>query len=541
MDVPANQRSYSWGKREIAAFLADINNQITSGTDFYYLGPVVLRSVKDSDRLQVVDGQQRLMSTTILLSVIRDYAVMDGRENTAAKIEREYLKTEAIWDDQFDSRLRVNALDQDFFVNHIISRDGGDNPPPTKRSHHRLLAARLAFKNHFDVLDPASLMQALERWEGFLLHSAKALVCQFGPETNPYTLFETLNERGLKPSVAELVKNYLFGVAEAKLDSAMQLWSEMVGILEAVDAPGPDDILNVFLRQVWISRHGRIVRTASVFGEVRSAYETPTAALKFCTELRDIAKLYHKILSASETEWKKYGHDCADYMDAINAMGMVQVRPLILVILQRFDEKEIQPALKVLVAASMRLLVSKSAGTGFMESNYASVIASINSGAVKNSSALRSSLRVFVPSDEEFEVEFASARLSKKTLIRYALRALENQRTGKGRPALVPNPSADVVNIEHVLPQKPLNPNQWPLFKGDDLKTFTSRIGNLALMQVKLNSKIGNSEFSIKRPYLTAEPFELTKSIGISNEWSPADVNRRQKELAVLALKVWVV
>src|SRR5271166_3140205 len=79
--VPRFQRGYSWEKKHVTAFWNDITrfekeNKEKDGPEKYFLGPIVIMPDKDKQKgiIYVLDGQQRLATATILLSVIRDTA-----------------------------------------------------------------------------------------------------------------------------------------------------------------------------------------------------------------------------------------------------------------------------------------------------------------------------------------------------------------------------------------------------------------------------------------------------------------------------------
>jgi uncharacterized protein with ParB-like and HNH nuclease domain len=72
LEVPINQREYSWTRKEVLELFQDFSNSIREGKPSYFLGTIVL-IVGEGDTPQIADGQQRLATTTILLAAIRDY------------------------------------------------------------------------------------------------------------------------------------------------------------------------------------------------------------------------------------------------------------------------------------------------------------------------------------------------------------------------------------------------------------------------------------------------------------------------------------
>jgi uncharacterized protein with ParB-like and HNH nuclease domain len=92
LTVPTNQRSYAWEKDSVEDYWNDIIKAIDEQADDYFIGSIVL-SKSDGDALEVVDGQQRLATTTIILGAIRDYFREKDSADRAKLIEDRYLIT----------------------------------------------------------------------------------------------------------------------------------------------------------------------------------------------------------------------------------------------------------------------------------------------------------------------------------------------------------------------------------------------------------------------------------------------------------------
>lgn len=82
--IPRFQRPYSWGKDEVENFWSDI---IGDKTDSYFIGSMVVYQTR-KPYFGIVDGQQRLTTITIVLSVIRDAFLKLGEENLAKGIHK---------------------------------------------------------------------------------------------------------------------------------------------------------------------------------------------------------------------------------------------------------------------------------------------------------------------------------------------------------------------------------------------------------------------------------------------------------------------
>src|SRR5215213_7927157 len=92
LSVPLNQREYSWTEKEVTDLFDDLQKAIDDKEDIYFLGTIALTG-SNPHVPQVTDGQQRLATTMILLTAMRDYYRDNGDEWNANWIHREFLST----------------------------------------------------------------------------------------------------------------------------------------------------------------------------------------------------------------------------------------------------------------------------------------------------------------------------------------------------------------------------------------------------------------------------------------------------------------
>lgn len=144
-----------------------------------------------------------------------------------------------------------------------------------------------------------------------------------------------------------------------------------------------------------------------------------------------------------------------------------------------------------------------------------------------------------IPSDAQFEAEFSTARVSKNSLARYYLRAMELQVQGDPEPQFIPNEDTTAINLEHILPENP-GPG-WGHLDPETAAAYHRRIGNMVLLQATRNTRVRNSSFADKRPVLTASAYKLTQEAGKVSAWGLKEITERQKNLAAIALKTWPI
>ena len=216
---------------------------------------------------------------------------------------------------------------------------------------------------------------------------------------------------------------------------------------------------------------------------------------------------------------------------------MVQIRPLLLAILDKFNHSEARKTLALMVSWGVRFLVSGGLGGGVLERHYSDRAKEVRSGSLKAATQLRDAMKSVVPANRQFESAFSTASVSTNYLARYYLRALENTARGTSQPELIPNPNQEVINLEHILPKSPST--SWSHIDEEIAFAFYPRIGNMALLKSKVNVGIGNDSFDEKKPFYGQSEYSLTKGLDEQEEWGPNEIEERQKELAALAAKTW--
>jgi uncharacterized protein with ParB-like and HNH nuclease domain len=119
LTVPLNQREYSWEKKHVLDLLTDFSRALTKKS--YFLGTIVLTTTHD-DALEVIDGQQRLATTTILIAAIRDYLLSIKEDVLVNSIEQDFLFKIIREKKEKAPRLTLNQQDKDYFIARVLER-----------------------------------------------------------------------------------------------------------------------------------------------------------------------------------------------------------------------------------------------------------------------------------------------------------------------------------------------------------------------------------------------------------------------------------
>ncbi len=534
--VPRYQRAYAWEEVNVRELFDDFATAIADKQPEYFLGSIVVTQ-SGSERPEIVDGQQRLATVSIFLAAVRDYFVGMQEGDTADGLQRRFLLNEDVWTKQLTPKLKLNEVDHDFFQRTVLQPPNPERSKikPSRDSHKRIQNAnKLASERVSKIVSGSNQPdQRLREWVDFLEKRALVIWVAVPDDLNAFTIFETLNDRGLDLAITDLLKNYLFHRSDDRINEVQQRWVSMFATITSV---APEDEVKHYIRYLWSSRNG-LTRERELYSSIKQEITTKNKAVQLADLLAEEGKLYAAMINTNHEFWNAYGSNARLHMDTLNLLGMERIRPLILAILSEFQVKEVRRALKLLVSWGVRLLIAYSSAGG-LEKNYSDRAVQIRNKAIKTAAQLQKEMKALIPGDDDFKKFFAIARVGKGWLARYYLQALERQSRGEPEPELIPNTNEEEVNLEHVLPQNP-EPGTWTGFDAESIGTYTSRLGNLTLMKNKENSLSGNEDFADKKKRYSKSDFQLTSSICSAAIWNSQAIEERQARLAILAVKTW--
>jgi len=543
--VPINQRSYKWEKEHVKELFEDFSATIAQASDIeYFLGSIVLTKGENGSRPQVVDGQQRLATTTILIAAIRDYFFANGDSERADDIQRDYLLNRDLNSQEWTPKFILSETDNEYFRRRILLRP--DNPSritstapqldKAPASHARINnAAKLAAAHVASIVKPYSVQDKTGRllaWITFINDGARVIWVTVPDEANAFVMFETLNDRGLELSKADLVKNYIFGKSQDRITEVQQRWYSMSGAIETV---GGENLILTYIRHYWSSKYGP-TRDRELFQRIKQEVKSKQGAVDLADALAQDAAHYAAIVTPSHELWKDYPTGARKSIATLRQLEIEQVRPLLLAVIGKMKKNDVEKCLRLLVCCSVRLLIVGGGGAGVMERSYSEWAKKVRDETVATPKALLDGLKAVVPGDVDFAQAFAYASVGKPVLARYYLTAMQQMVDDEAQPEYVPNDDQGEITLEHILPQS--ESVQWPI--DDDVRrAWYRRIGNLALLKKGQNELADDDDIITKAKILGASKFSLTAQIKGYRAWGPREIEVRQQQLAKIAVKTW--
>lgn len=539
--VPPNQRPYMWGDRQVENLLLDFNQAIQADEDDYFLGTIVLVQ-KGKGPPSIVDGQQRIATTSILLARIRDLQQELRRNARAEAIERTYLRELDIDTEERVPRLQLNVEDHEFFVEHILgTREERSKHRLGKvpRASNRRLATASEIIDAFlrDILKgtkPDDQSDYLNRWVSFIKDIASVVIVTAPDEVGAFRMFETLNDRGLKAGAADILKNYFFSKAAGRLNEAQMHWSSITSSIESL-SEDEDERLVTFLRHFWVIRNGP-TKERELAKAIRTEISGETKTLTFLSSASAAVEPYVALWSSKHPFWAQHRASTRHSVDTIaNHLRVEQIRPLMFAVALRFDPVEAEKAFRLFVSWSVRFLVYGGRG-GMLDEQYSRRAQEVGTGRITKARELREAMEKYVPSDAEFASAFATARVSRAHLARYYLRSIDKFTKDDPQPEFLPNEDAEQITLDHVLPLTPSD--EWGVDESE-AEAVQKMLGNLVLLRANQNRGLGNSSFAKRKSVYAESGYYVTRMVAEYSRWGAKQIRDRQENLAQLAVKTW--
>ncbi|MEX1154587.1 DUF262 domain-containing protein [Parvibaculum sp.] len=532
--VPPNQRDYAWEKSHVENLLEDLSLAIQTDEAQHFLGSIVtIRG--EANLLEVTDGQQRLATTTLILAAMREI-VGDALPNLTKLIDG-FLSSIDATSLEEEPNLTLNSADTVVFHSLIVNGQVGAGYVENRKSHKLLRQAYDLAKEHMKkVIAPLpdkEKWSAFQQWVTYIERKTKVILLTVSNAANSFRMFETLNDRGLRVSQSDLIKNYVFGQAGKRIDDAQSYWASMRGSLEAID---DDDITMNFIRHALMVTNG-FLQKKNIYETIQSSTRGPQSSVALLSTWESLAGDYVALENPESSIWSGYPQSIRENIKVLNLFDIAPLKPVLLAAAKKMSKKEAAKVFERVVAIGVRLIIASRTTTQSVEKPLGDVAQKIWGGQINDSKGMVEALSGAIPNNEQFKEAFEVATVSQPKFARYYLRSIERAAKEETAPWLIPNDDPDTITLEHVLPIKP--EGNWPDWTDEEVKAYSKRIGNMVLLMAQSNSELKSKSFDEKKPILAVSPYETTRMLGAESRWLPENVRQRQLKLAELALTAW--
>ena len=536
--VPLYQRTYNWREDQWEQLWDDILEVYALETPKnHFIGSIVTQQVPDAPetvtRYTLIDGQQRMTTLLILLSVIKERAKADTKWGELPdEIQETCLTNKFSPGNQF-LKLMPTQRDRVPFTNVVA----GDTPP----AGSQIAKARDYFikKLREGVSDDAKL--DLRRLHNRIVNHLDMVSIHLEDDDSPNRIFESLNNTGMRLSVADLIRNYLLmniPDPEEQERTYTGHWYPM----EQTLAKGSGDAAGDFFWR-YCMMHGNLLRKDETYERIQKD-TSPLNAEKALTSLKDFAKFSNYYAQISGLTGEGLAEDLAKGFERLNEWEVTVAYPFLMRAMDALATGAVGQSDLVEVIRLIESYVVRRTVCGVPTNQLRRIFAQMSGQSDFFTTELYQKTRSHLlanrwPNDTDFVPAFIQFPLytasrvqgSRLTLV---LWSLERAFGHKESPA-----QTDKTTVEHIMPQtltddwkREVGAN-WPEVHDKWLHT----VGNLTLSGY--NASLGNKPFSEKKRELAGSNFALSASIQNFAVWNEESIQQRGEELAKLALQVW--
>lgn len=531
-EVPKYQRDYSWDKEQWSDLWYDLMQMIEE-KDSHYMGYLVLQT-SDDINFTIIDGQQRITTICILILAVINYLKKIQCSEDEKKLNEQRantLLTTYIGNIDMITLTSVNKLVLNRNNNHFYKTYLSSLQEAPKRG---LNASERLMKNAFDTFS-SYLKEQYKNAEELIsfveniVNNLFFTVITVTDELNAFKVFETLNARGVQLSSSDLLKNYLFSVAneqhQTKLDELEDLWAEVSDILKETQ-------VSDFLRIYWNSNH-KTIRKNQLYKTIRDEIKTSEQSFSLLRDMRKKADIYMALKSSEDELWRN-NKDIRENLELLRLFNVTQPMSLLISAYSNLSLKEFDSLLSKIVIISFRYNIICGKNPNEQEVLYNKLALDIELNKTYNINDLLNS-GIYVK-DAEFEQTFTYKEFvynsRNNQIAKYILCKLEKFEYGL-------TVDRDDTTLEHILPDNPDESWEW-----DDsaIQQYKYRLGNMALLEKGKNSDLGNASYLEKKDVYSKSSIPSTKKIGDTvNEWSESIITTRQQKMAKIAKGIWQI
>ena len=554
--IPPYQRKYSWDTEQWQQLWQDLENYKQENPEEHFLGPMIVTPSENKIAdYEVIDGQQRLTTFQLILSIIRDSWILRGDPVTTqngVSVQNRKLTEDLIHNltptvrHVFVPNRHLKEIFRDFVqipVNEAMRKSFEDTEIFRSYKHAEqateLRRAFLYFHSRISELSD----EDLKKLQNFILFKVLLLTIDAGESSNAYILFETLNYRGLELAQADLVKSFLFSKVFGDSDDEryIDVWDEIEGFL---GNQSPD----IFLRHYLLLNTEKVLKK-DIYSEIRSRIGSREQVVEFIFDLKRYAQLYSYLMR--ESDFKGPHREVLNHLFSdLLRVGVETQYVYLLAIMDQFfsqdqdwDYSKIESAGRLSEALSFRWTIC-GGNAQELEGIYQRASSIIYKKADNLESAFKQAQKLLgdsLPSDEEFASALSNKIIKSNQRGHYILRKIDQWNNRDGAYILM-GPSE--LQLEHVAPRKPSKSSGWESRLGEaDYSDLVCRIGNMILLKKKPNREGSNKSFKEKiKIYQTLNKGiypSLSQEILNYTDWTSETIQERSERISELALNVW--
>lgn len=536
--IPSYQRPYAWTVDQASELFDDLYDfYISEPEEGYFLGSIVLIKQEGSPHAEVIDGQQRLTTLTILLAVLASRMTGVQKDTLTTYIKEPGNEFEGL---EAKPRLTLRERDRGFFEQFVQALDFADllDLDPHSLANESQQNIQLNSKHFLQCLTKKfeDEAEALNGFVKFLLQRCFLVAVSTPSQQSAFRVFSVMNSRGLDLQPTDIIKADIIGKVdgEENKDSYNDRWEDMEVELGRT---GFNDLFT-YVRMLYAKDKAKRALLEEFRTYVLSAVTSPT------TLIEDVLEPYADalaIIKKSSYEASANAQDVNTHLRWLNRIDNSDwIPPAILFLSQQKHNPDyvLWFFKKLERLASCMHVCAKNINERI--DRYAELIEGLEGDH---------SLEAPVSEVELTEAEKLSMRQALDGNV-YELTARRRNHIILRLDAFMSDGAASydhsILTIEHVLPQTVDPESEWATVwpDVDDRQAWIHRIANLVPLNQRRNSKARNYDFDRKKSeYFSGKKqvssYVLTTQVLNTAEWTPEVLDDRQKDLLTVLVENW--
>ena len=538
--IPVYQRKYDWKLENCRQLYSDLKKIVLEGRSSHFFGSIVSSVVPVGSRLEyhIIDGQQRLTTVTLLLLAMRNLIAQQKLVSQSGRLDEQIAQRFLIspWA-AADDQIKLRPVKGDREALARLFGDEEDFDPASNLTHNYRFFCDMLLKESISIDELYAAIGKLEIISITLDH-----------DDNAQLIFESLNSTGLALEEGDKIRNYiLMGLNPREQNSYYDTyWTKIE------KCTGND--VSSFVRD-YLSIKEQVTPTLNTVYHAFKVYadgiRQPITTL--LDDLLRYARLFEKLRTCKSGLGEKRLDDCLYRMSRLD-IGVT--RPFLMEVLRLNQDGKLssQDVLTVFLTTEDYLFRRNICEVPTNALNK--IFLMLNKEILRYDGTTENYVEKFVyallskresgrfPDDEEFSTALAAKQvyLMRGKYKAYLFERLENHGTIETKDVYT-HLDNKVYTIEHIMPQhltpawtRALGPNSAEIHS-----TWLHRLANLTL--TGYNPNLSNKTFAEKRDAAEggykASGLKMNQRIAQKETWGLIELEERNHELAVLALKIW--
>jgi hypothetical protein len=526
--IPNYQRPYTWGVEQIDDLWSDIilsSGLAATGNSYHFLGVFVFVP-RGKDRFEIVDGQQRILSIIMILKAIQDAI---NSSSFTRDMATEYKELDSV----FSHGLPIYVANKN--VRNTLHQQLG-YPFIPDRENPSAMAVASAYKRvqyRIKELIKSNSYDSLKLLYRAVTDQLQMMVISTEKDYEAYTLFETLNSRGVPLDQSDLVKNKIISMLSGETERSLfsEEWDKR--LVARLTKPKGGNLTKEFLRHFCLTLSDDKIMHRYVYKTLTLRLDE-SVPISFAQQMFVAAENYARVAGLTDVSNK----EIEELLSRLRSYKVTAHNTLLMTLLGIQGENNIPladlaPSMTIIHKFSLRWTLEKGNAQD-LENIYQSLSRAVALSPLRYQDIIINKLIPLAKSNEDL-MNTISANPNKisEAVLKEVLYMLEESYSGSGMPPI------ESLELEHVAPRNPpVGTSLWTNSIAEDVSVYqviSGQIGNIILLESHLNREASNHEWHNKALKDKA-PYRKSKLLGALQlteikDWNKSHIDSRNRWL----------